>query len=98
MAPPRVAGERSRSPRAAAVYLAVLAALSVGGCAAASPAAPPTRPTASGTIVQGTAASCAGVTPSQRFAAAKVVFDGNMLSERRCRAPMGSSPPLHGFG
>jgi hypothetical protein len=80
MATPRVAGERSTSPRAAAVSLGVLAALSVGGCAAASPAAPPTGPASSRTIVQGTAASCAGLTPSQRFAAAKVVFDGTMLS------------------
>ena len=61
------------------VCLAILAALSVGGCAAASPSAPPTVPASSGTIVQGTAASCVGLTPSQQFAAAKVVLDGDML-------------------
>jgi hypothetical protein len=61
------------------VCVAILAALSLEGCASASPSAPPTGTGSSGTIVQGAAASCAGFTAPQQFAAAKVVFDGDML-------------------
>ena len=74
---------------AAAASLSVLAVLSVGGCAAASSAAPPTKPGSSSTIVRGTAASCADLTPSQQFAAAKVVFDGEMLPEVAARGTRG---------
>jgi hypothetical protein len=64
----------------APAHLAVVAtALGAGGCAAASPVAPPSARASSGTTIQGTAASCAGLTRAQEFAAAKVVFDGVML-------------------
>jgi hypothetical protein len=72
--------DRRGSRAAAAVGLSVIAALSVAGCAAASSAPPPTKPAPSSTIVHGSAASCASLTPSQQFAAAKLVFDGEMLS------------------
>jgi hypothetical protein len=79
MSTPRVMGDR-RGSRGAAVTLSVVAALSVAGCAAASSAAPPTKSALSSTIVHGTAASCGGLTPSQQFAAARIVFEGEMLS------------------
>lgn len=57
----------------------LVAALATGGCAGASPATPRSAPATSGTVIQGTAASCAGLTRPQQFAAAKVVFDAVML-------------------
>lgn len=56
-----------------------VAALAAGGCAGASPATPRSVPATSGTVTQGTSASCAGLTRSQQFAAANVVFDAVML-------------------
>lgn len=74
-------GDRCGSRAAVAVCVPALAALSVAGCAATPAAAPPPKPAASSSaIVHASAASCAGLTPSQQFAAAIVVFDGDMLS------------------
>jgi hypothetical protein len=76
---PTLLRERSSSRRRT-ISLSVLAALSVAGCATTSSATPHVTPASSNTIVQGTAASCAALTASQQFAAAKVVFDGDALS------------------
>jgi hypothetical protein len=54
----------------------LVAALAAGACAGATPRSAPAR---SGTVILGTAASCAGLTRPQQFAAAKVVFDAVML-------------------
>lgn len=54
----------------------LVAALAAGGCAGATPRSAPAR---SGMVIQGAAASCAGLTRPQQFAAAKVVFDAVML-------------------
>jgi hypothetical protein len=60
--------------------LAVLAALSLVGCATTSSAGAPATAGSSSTVVHGTAASCAGLTAAQQFTAAKVVLDGTALS------------------
>lgn len=70
-----MADKQSRC-KLASVPLLVVAAAFAGGCAAMSPAAPRSAGASSGT---GTAASCVGLTRSQEFAAAKVVFDAVML-------------------
>jgi hypothetical protein len=59
--------------------VAVVAALAASGCAGASPATPRSMPATSSKAIQGTAASCVGLTRRQQFAAAKVVFDAVML-------------------
>lgn len=64
----------------AAASLSVLAALGIAGCATGSSGTPPTKQTSSRTIDHATAASCAGLTAPQQFAAAKLVFDGEMLA------------------
>lgn len=80
MSAPCVMGDRRWSRQAAGVSLAMVSAFVVAGCTAASSAPPPAKLASSGKTVQGAAASCAGLTPSQQFAAARVVFDGEMLS------------------
>jgi hypothetical protein len=69
--------------------LAVPATLAAAGCAGTSPAASPSVPATSSTVVQGTAASCAGLNRSQQLAAAKIVFDAVML-------PGATAPNTHG--
>ncbi len=71
--------KHSRSKRASVRLAVVAAALAASGCAAAAPSAPPSALASSGAVAPGTAASCVGLTRSQQFAAAKVVFDGVML-------------------